>query len=63
MDDLWTRIAQDLTDRVSGPMKLRLLLQPATASLFAVLSGRKDAREGKPAYSAGRRWRARTAAL
>ena len=50
MDDMWMRVAQDLADRVSGPMKFRLLLQPVMASIFAILSGLKDARAGKPAY-------------
>jgi hypothetical protein len=35
---------------VSGPMKFRLILQPLMAILFAVRSGLKDAKEGKPAY-------------
>jgi hypothetical protein len=50
MDDVWLRIAQNLADRVSGPMKFRLLLQPVMASIFAVLAGLKDARAGRPAY-------------
>jgi hypothetical protein len=36
--------------RVSGPMKFRLLLQPAMAALFAIRSGLKDAKSGKPPY-------------
>ncbi|MCJ7681708.1 MAG: hypothetical protein MUP70_13340 [Candidatus Aminicenantes bacterium] len=31
-------------------MKFRLILQPLMAIIFAVRSGLKDAREGKPAY-------------
>jgi hypothetical protein len=50
MDDIWMRIVENLTDRVTGPMKFRLLLQPAMASIFAILSGLRDARAGKPAY-------------
>jgi hypothetical protein len=50
MDEIWARIADNLVDRVSGPMKFRLLLQPAMACIFAVRSGFKDAREGKPPY-------------
>jgi hypothetical protein len=50
MDDIWVRLVEDLAGRVSGPMSLRLLLQPAMASLFGVLSGLRDARGGKPAY-------------
>jgi hypothetical protein len=50
MDDVWMRVVEDLAGRVSGPMSLRLALQPVMASLFAVLSGLRDARDGNPAY-------------
>jgi hypothetical protein len=50
MDDIWMRIVTDLSDRISGPMKLRLVLQPAMASIFAILAGLKDAKAGKPPY-------------
>lgn len=51
MDDIWLRIVENLGDRVTGPMKLRLFLQPGMAVLFAVLAGLKDARLGKPPYA------------
>ncbi len=50
MDDIWTRFSSDLIDRVSGPMRFRLVLQPLMAVVYAILSGLKDAREGKPPY-------------
>ena len=50
MDDMWTRIAADLLDRVSGPMKFRLVLQPIMASIFAIKAGLHDARTGQPPY-------------
>jgi len=50
MEDLLTRIFENLIDRVSGPMKFRLILQPLMAIIFAVRSGLKDAKEGRPAY-------------
>jgi len=50
MDDIWMRIVEDLTDRVTGPMKFRLLLQPIMASIFAIRSGLQDARAGRPPY-------------
>jgi hypothetical protein len=31
-------------------MKFRLILQPLMAAIFAIRSGLKDAREGRPAY-------------
>jgi hypothetical protein len=50
MDDIWMRFAENMAARVSGPMKFRLLLQPAMAALFAIRSGLKDAKSGKPPY-------------
>jgi hypothetical protein len=50
MEDLLTRIFENLIDRVSGPMKFRLILQPLMAIIFAVRSGLKDAKGGRPAY-------------
>lgn len=50
MDDTWMRLASQLVARVSGPMKFRLVLQPAMASFFAIRSGLADARTGKPPY-------------
>lgn len=50
MEDILTRIFENLVGRVNGPMKLRLFLQPLMAILFAFKDGMKDAREGKPPY-------------
>ena len=50
MDDLWLRITENLVDRVSGPLHLRLVLQPVIASILAVRAGMKDAKAGKPPY-------------
>ena len=50
MDDIWMRIVDNMIDRVSGPMKFRLLLQPVMASIFAITAGLKDAKAGKPPY-------------
>lgn len=50
MDNMWTRIASDMVDRVTGPMKFRLVLQPAMAAFFAIRSGLADAKAGKPPY-------------
>lgn len=49
-DDIFSRVAENLVGRVSGPMKFRLLLQPTMAASFAIRAGLKDAREGRPAY-------------
>jgi len=50
MDNMLIRIATDMADRVSGPMKFRLVLQPLMASIFAIRSGLADARTGNPPY-------------
>jgi len=50
MNDLLSRIVEDLVGRVSGPMKFRLIIQPLMAALFAIRSGLKDAKQGKPPY-------------
>lgn len=50
MEEVWMRFVENLNDRVSGPMKFRLLLQPAMAAFFAIRAGLNDARTGKPPY-------------
>lgn len=50
MDDIWMHFVEDLIDRVSGPMKFRLVMQPVMAAFFAIRSGLEDARAGKPPY-------------
>lgn len=50
MEDIWMRFVENMIDRVSGPMKFRLILQPVMASIFAIIAGLKDARLGKPPY-------------
>jgi len=50
MDDMWERIGSQLIARISGPLKFRLVLQPAMASFFAIRAGWADARAGKPPY-------------
>jgi hypothetical protein len=50
MDDVWTRFITDLTGRLTGPLTIRLFLQPAVAVFLAVRDGLKDAREGRPPH-------------
>lgn len=50
MDEIWTRIVENMAGRVSGPMKFRLLLQPTMAAIFAIRAGLADAKAGKPPY-------------
>ncbi len=50
MEPVIARISDHLIARITGPMKFRLVLQPAMAIFLAVKAGLKDAREGKPPY-------------
>ena len=50
MHDMWLRISDSLIDRVSGPLKFRLVLQPLMACAYAVIAGLGDAKTGKPPY-------------
>jgi hypothetical protein len=50
MEELLSRLIENLVGRVSGPMKFRLILQPVMAAFFAIRSGLKDAKENKPPY-------------
>jgi hypothetical protein len=50
MTDLWTLLADQLHDRVSGPMKFRIVLQPIMATALAIRSGLKDAKSGARPY-------------
>jgi hypothetical protein len=47
---IWTRLAQNLIDRISGPMNFRFILRQVMASIFAIVAGLKDAKAGKPPY-------------
>ncbi len=50
MDDISARILGNLADRLSGPLHLRVFMQPLMAILFAVRDGRRDARNGDVPY-------------
>lgn len=50
MHEIFQRLWNNLADRISGPMNFRLVLQPLMAAVFAIWSGIKDARAGRPAF-------------
>lgn len=50
MGDIFQRLWENLTARVTGPMNFRLLVQPLVATGIAVWSGIKDARDGRPPF-------------
>ena len=50
MDDLLTRLWENLGGRIGGPLTFRLILQPLVAAALAVRAGLLDARTGRPPY-------------
>jgi hypothetical protein len=50
MEEMFKRLWDNLIGRFTGPMNFRLILQPLVASGFAIWSGIKDARAGRPAF-------------
>jgi len=46
-----TQFVQEMIGRIDGPMKFRLLLQPAVAVFFALRDGRRDARGGAKPFA------------
>jgi hypothetical protein len=50
MEDILRRFWENLIGRSSGPMNLRLVIQPAVAGVLAIRAGLKDAKEGRPAF-------------
>jgi len=50
MGDLLDRVVTNLVGRVTGPLSLRLLLQPTMAVIAAISAGLRDARVNRPPY-------------
>jgi hypothetical protein len=50
MGDIFSRLWSNLAGRITGPMNFRLILQPLVAAGFAIWSGIKDSRAGRPAF-------------
>ncbi len=50
MEDFLARLGEHLLERLTGPLHLRVLIQPGMALLFGIRDGLKDARSGAPPY-------------
>jgi len=50
VDDVVSRFLTDLVGRLTGPLTLRLFLQPSMATIFAIRDGLRDARAGRPPH-------------
>src|SRR5690348_8053898 len=47
MNEIFARVWQNLYDRLTGPMNLRLIIQPAVASFLAIRAGLRDAQQNR----------------
>ena len=50
MDEILARLWQNLYGRLAGPMNLRLIIQPAVATILAIRAGLRDARQDRPPF-------------
>ncbi len=50
MDEALSRAWHELIARDSGPLDIRLFLQPLVATIIAIRSGRRDAAARRPAF-------------
>ncbi len=50
MNDIFVRVWQNLVTRLTGPMNLRLIIQPAVATILAIRAGLRDAHQNRPPF-------------
>ena len=50
MEEMVTRLVTDLIGRISGPLSLRLFLQPGVAAYLAIRDGMADSRAARPPH-------------
>jgi hypothetical protein len=50
MEDFLAHVWDAIVSRLHGPMKFRLVIQPAIAAFFAIRAGLADARAGRPPF-------------
>ena len=50
MEEILARFWHNIMARLTGPMNLRLIVQPTVATILAIRAGLADARQGRPAF-------------
>lgn len=50
MHQIFERAWHNLGARLTGPMNLRLIIQPSVAAFLAIRAGLRDARQNRPAF-------------
>lgn len=54
ISEIFSRAIEQLLGRASGPLHLRLVIQPIMATILAIRAGLRDAREGQSVTRADR---------
>jgi hypothetical protein len=50
MDETLARLWHNITARLTGPMHLRLIVQPTVAAILAIRAGLRDAHQDRPPF-------------
>ncbi len=50
MNEILERVSQNLAARLTGPMHLRLIIQPAVATILAIRAGLRDAHQDRAPF-------------
>jgi hypothetical protein len=50
VEDLFTRVWENILGRLGGPLSFRFLIQPSISALIGIIAGVRDAQAGRPAY-------------
>jgi len=50
MNEIFARVWENLGGRLTGPMNLRLIIQPTVATILAIRAGLRDAHQNRPAF-------------
>src|SRR5258705_8133973 len=56
MNDILARLWQNLYGRVSGPLNLRLIIQPAVATILAIRARLRDAHQDRAPFFLALLW-------
>jgi hypothetical protein len=50
MNDIFTKMWENINARLTGPMNLRFIIQPTVAMILAIRAGLRDAHQNRPAF-------------
>jgi hypothetical protein len=50
MNEIFARVWHNVGARLTGPMNIRLIIQPTVAIILAIRAGLRDARQDRPAF-------------